>query len=100
RVYQSIAGFFSRISYTLYLVHLPLAILLCACINNPWHRWNTSAKNLAVYLGMNAGIVLFSYLFYLAFEANTDKVRRILTRRWINGRHLPNPPQVQALFHG
>ena len=88
-IYHGMAGFFSRISYTLYLVHLPLAVLLCACINNPWHRWDKSPKNLAVYLGMNAGILLFSYFFYLAFEANTDKVRSALSHRLMKEKHLP-----------
>jgi peptidoglycan/LPS O-acetylase OafA/YrhL len=88
-IYRSLAGFFSRISYTLYLVHLPVAVLLCVCINNPWHRWDKSPKNVALYLAMNAGIVLFSYLFYLAFEANTGKVRTALLRRSIKEKHLP-----------
>ncbi|MDP9051524.1 MAG: hypothetical protein M3O31_12535 [Acidobacteriota bacterium] len=80
-IYRNIAGFLSRISYTLYLVHLPLAVLICAWINNPWHHWVKSPKNVAIYLGMNAGIALFSYFFYLAFEANTDKVRAALSHR-------------------
>jgi peptidoglycan/LPS O-acetylase OafA/YrhL len=80
-IYRSIAGFLSRISYTLYLVHLPIAVFICAWINNPWHRWDKSPKNVAIYLGMNTGIVLFSYFFYLAFESNTDKVRDALSRR-------------------
>lgn len=88
-VYRSTAGFLSRISYTLYLVHLPLAVLLCACINNPWHRWEKSPKNVAIYLAINAGIVLFSYFFYLAFEANTGKVRSALFRRSMKENRLP-----------
>lgn len=86
-IYRSMAGFFSRISYTLYVVHLPLAVLLCACINHPWHRWEKSPKNVAVYLAMNAGIVLFSYFFYLAFEVNTGKVRSALFSRSMKEKH-------------
>jgi peptidoglycan/LPS O-acetylase OafA/YrhL len=74
---------------TLYLVHLPLAVLLCAYINNPWHRWDKSPKNLAIYLVLNVGLVLASYLFYLAFEANTDKVRNALFHRPMKEKHLP-----------
>jgi peptidoglycan/LPS O-acetylase OafA/YrhL len=77
-LYPSIASFFARISYTLYLVHLPLAVLLCACLNNPWHRWAKSPRNVVIYLILNASLVLISYLFYLAFEANTDKLRHAL----------------------
>ena len=88
-IYASAARFFSRISYTLYLVHLPVAIFLCAYINDPWRRWDKTPKNLAIFLGSSVGLVLFSYLFYLAFEANTDKVRIMLSHRLIRERHLP-----------
>jgi peptidoglycan/LPS O-acetylase OafA/YrhL len=88
-IYHSIAGFFSRISYTLYLVHLPLAVFLCALINNPWHFWDKSPKHLAVFLGLNAFLVLFCYLFYRVFEANTDKVRNALFHRPMPEKHLP-----------
>jgi peptidoglycan/LPS O-acetylase OafA/YrhL len=88
-VYRGVAGFCSRISYTLYLVHLPLAIFICALINNPWHRWERSPRNLAEYLAMNVGIFLFSYLFYLAFEAKTDKLRGLLLHRSMKEKHLP-----------
>jgi peptidoglycan/LPS O-acetylase OafA/YrhL len=88
-IYANIARFFSRISYTLYLVHLPLAIFLCAYINDPWHRWDKTPRNLAIFLGSNVGLVLFSYLFYLAFEANTDRVRQLLFHRSVREKHLP-----------
>ena len=77
-VYKTVAGFFSRMSYSLYLVHLPLAVLLCACINSPWHPWDKSPLNLAVFLLLNAVLVAFAYLFYLAFEANTDVIRHAI----------------------
>jgi peptidoglycan/LPS O-acetylase OafA/YrhL len=31
--YSTLAGFFSRISYSLYCIHLPVAVFLCAVIN-------------------------------------------------------------------
>jgi len=80
-LYQRLAEFLSRISYTLYLVHLPLAVFLCACLDSPWQRWAKSPANLAIYVLLNVVLVLLAYLFYLMFEANTDKVRRILFRR-------------------
>jgi peptidoglycan/LPS O-acetylase OafA/YrhL len=86
-LYQSLASFFSRTSYTLYLVHLPLAVLLCACINTPWHQWAKSPRGVTIYLLLNASLVLVSYLFYLAFEANTDKVRHALLHYTIRAKH-------------
>ena len=76
--YKTIAGFFSRMSYSLYLVHLPLAVLLCACINTPWHPWDKSASHIAMFLLLNAVLVGFAYLFYLAFEANTEFIRHAI----------------------
>ena len=88
-VYRSISGFFSRISYTAYLVHMPVAVFLCAYLNDPWHRWDKTPRNLTIFLGLNVGLVLFSYLFYLAFEANTDRVRQMLFQRSVREKHLP-----------
>jgi peptidoglycan/LPS O-acetylase OafA/YrhL len=88
-IYRSIASFFSRISYTVYLIHLPVAVFLCAYLDDPWHRWDKSPRNLAIFAGTSVALVLFGYLFYLAFEANTDKVRAMLSHRLIRERHLP-----------
>jgi peptidoglycan/LPS O-acetylase OafA/YrhL len=80
-VYKRVADFSSRVSYTLYLVHLPLAVFLCACINTPWHHWDKSPSHVAIFLLLNVVLVSFAYAFYLLFEANTDRVRRILFSR-------------------
>lgn len=85
-IYKGIADFLSRISYTLYLVHLPLAIFLCACINTPWRHWDKTPSHLAAFILLNLVLVLFSYAFYLAFEANTDRIRRALFHR-----HMSEP---------
>jgi peptidoglycan/LPS O-acetylase OafA/YrhL len=89
-LYQKVASFTSRISYTLYLVHLPLAVILCACVNTPWHRWSKSPQHLAMFVLLNASLVLIAYVFYLTFEANTERVRRALTSRSVREWRLPN----------
>jgi peptidoglycan/LPS O-acetylase OafA/YrhL len=88
-VYRSMSGFFSRISYTAYLVHMPVAVFLCAYLNDPWRRWDKTPRGIAIFMGSNIGLVLFSYLFYLAFEANTDRVRKMLSHRLMRSKHLP-----------
>ncbi len=88
-IYRSASSFFSRISYTLYLVHVPIAVMLCAFINNPWRLWPKSPGNLTIFMALNGLLVLVSYLFYLAFEANTDKVRQALFHRTMREKHLP-----------
>jgi peptidoglycan/LPS O-acetylase OafA/YrhL len=77
-LYKTAAGFFSRISYTLYLVHLPLAVFLCAYINHPWRPWSKSALHLTEFFLLDVALIAFSYLFYVLFEANTDRLRRLL----------------------
>jgi len=74
-IYQGIASFASRISYTLYLVHLPLAVFLRSWIGPPWNGWPMSPRNIEMFILFNLGLVAASYLFYLAFEANTDFIR-------------------------
>jgi peptidoglycan/LPS O-acetylase OafA/YrhL len=95
-LYKSTADFFSRISYTLYLVHLPLAVFLCACINTPWHHWDKSPWHLAMFFLLNLVLVAFSYAFYLVFEANTDQIRRALFYRRTPELNLSRAVLVQA----
>lgn len=80
-IYQRVAGFFSDISYTLYLVHLPLAIFICACIDRPWHYYSLSFSNAIMFLFINAGIIVAAYIFYGLFEGNTDRIRRLFDNR-------------------
>lgn len=77
--YSTVSGFFSRISYTLYLIHLPLAVLLCAVLNRPWHIWPKTGSNLALWMATNVIVIAATYGFYRIFEANTDAVRKTIT---------------------
>src|SRR5882757_9437322 len=80
-LYQRVAGFFSDISYTLYLIHLPLAIFICALVNRPWHYYSVSLPNISMFLLMNAAVVVAASLFYKLFEGNTDRVRQALANK-------------------
>jgi peptidoglycan/LPS O-acetylase OafA/YrhL len=88
-LYKTTASFFSRISYTLYLFHLPLAVFLCASINNPWQKWPKTPVHVAEYLLLNIVVVAFAYIFYLLFESRTDGIRRALFSEPHRERHLP-----------
>jgi peptidoglycan/LPS O-acetylase OafA/YrhL len=74
-VYKTVSGFFSRISYTLYLFHVPIAVFLCGSLNSPWHRWPLTPKYVALYVAIDAMIVLAAYGLWRLFEANTDLIR-------------------------
>jgi peptidoglycan/LPS O-acetylase OafA/YrhL len=93
-MYKTVAGFFSRMSYSLYLVHLPIAVLLCACMNSPWQPWDKSPLHVAAFLLLNVAVVAFAYLFYRAFEANTGVIRHAIldphTRPLMAARGIPD----------
>jgi peptidoglycan/LPS O-acetylase OafA/YrhL len=93
-IYRSLSQFLSRISYTLYVVHMPVAVFICAYVNDPWHQWMKTPKNLSIFFALNLVIVLFAYLFYLPFEANTDKVRRLLSIHLTREKHVPTNQSI------
>jgi peptidoglycan/LPS O-acetylase OafA/YrhL len=77
-IYKTLAGFFSQISYTLYIVHLPIAVFLAASINSPWHEWSKTPAHLASFLLLDAVVLACATLLWRLFEANTDSIRRSL----------------------
>jgi peptidoglycan/LPS O-acetylase OafA/YrhL len=87
-LYKSFASFFSRISYTLYLFHVPLAIFLCAVLNSPWHQWQKTPVRLAMFALSDSVLIVCAYLLWRLFEARTDQVRIFLFR----GEEKPRRP--------
>jgi peptidoglycan/LPS O-acetylase OafA/YrhL len=79
-LYAKVAIFLSEISYTLYLTHQPLIILLSAI----WlgtHKWSVTVGHLPIILlPMGVAIVYACGMYYL-FESRTDAVRSYFKRR-------------------
>jgi peptidoglycan/LPS O-acetylase OafA/YrhL len=97
RLFKTVGEFLSKFSFTLYVVHVPLLGLFKYAIkrffgiealtpDDPMH--------FAIYFSMLAGIVLFSYLFYVLFEAQTYKVRWYLKRMILNRSF--RPPRITS----
>ncbi len=74
-LYTKAARSLSNISYSLYLLHVPLLIFLNGLIIRQGSRWQPTPKHLALGL-LVAGIVfLYTYGVWLLTEARTAQVR-------------------------
>jgi peptidoglycan/LPS O-acetylase OafA/YrhL len=79
-------GFFNRVairfsdfSYSLYLVHMPLAVLCGALISVPLKPLGTP-QDFLVFLAVVAAQVLVAYGFWWLFERKTDDIKRLVLK--------------------
>jgi peptidoglycan/LPS O-acetylase OafA/YrhL len=73
--------FFANFSFTLYVLHVPLILLMGHLLASMLGLGQLSPYQLSHYLmyaGMYLVLVVGAYLFYLPFESNTPRVRRWL----------------------
>ncbi|MDE1178851.1 MAG: acyltransferase [Edaphobacter sp.] len=94
--YRSVAGFFSKISYSLYVLHMPLGTFLAALLLRPWHMRTKTPLNVAEMVGFFSLIVLITFGFYSVFEANTDRIRNLLFDRRERSIAAVNSPELPA----
>jgi len=74
---KRLSGFFSRISFSLYLFHLPFMVFLAGWIlsdENSRLEWGVGA--IALLIVVFVAVLLYVYPLYRIFEAKTDCVRR------------------------
>jgi peptidoglycan/LPS O-acetylase OafA/YrhL len=71
----------SGVSYTMYLVHVPLLVFLNALIVGTGTRWQPGIRAIVMSLGVTLVTMAYIYLIWRAAEANTDKLRSYLERR-------------------
>ncbi len=86
--YTAIAGYMSKISYSLYLFHLPMAIFLCSLVNDPWQPWSKTPQHTLTLLSLDAVVLVIVTLLWRIFEANTDQVRLALFGRKAENRSV------------
>ena len=79
-IYRRVAGFFSNISYSLYLFHLPCAVFLCALLNSPWQPHRKTWRTLSWFALSDLVILAVVYLFWLVFESKTELIRARIFR--------------------
>lgn len=88
--------FLSSFSFTLYVIHVPLLRWILDMNKSLFGIDGLSPElpsHYAIYFAIVTALLLFSYLFYLAFEAHTYKVRAFLKASIQNflfkGAHRP-----------
>lgn len=86
------AALLSNMSFTLYVVHVPVLALLHWLL---WHLFGArmlavdSALGLLAYAALLAVVLAFAYGFYRMFEARTGQVRRVM-KALLLGRMRPS----------
>ncbi|MEJ7804534.1 MAG: hypothetical protein WKG03_01240, partial [Telluria sp.] len=86
---------FASFSFTLYVIHVPLLVLL----NNFWSPSGGRLSpydigSLGLYVIILVGILVVSYVFHLPFEAQTHRLRGFLKRKLFAG-HDPAAGQAR-----
>jgi peptidoglycan/LPS O-acetylase OafA/YrhL len=71
---KRLATYLSDISYTLYVTHIPIAMLLCSLIATHRHDWNYS--NLIIFFLLALIIIWYSTLSWYLFERNTPIIKK------------------------
>lgn len=82
RVAAGVGGVLAPFSFTLYVIHVPLLVLL-RYLHEPLRAGQLSPDritDLFVYEVMFAVILVLAYILYLPFEAQTYRVRHLLKR--------------------
>ena len=77
--YRWLAQGLSKMSYTLYAVHLPFLAVVSAILMPEWHAWTLSLRSVTMLLGVYAVVFAASWLMYFTFERNTDSIRKKLS---------------------
>lgn len=88
-----IATLFSEFSFTLYVTHLPLIFLAIHIGGKTFGREQLDPHVALHYMWYGAillGLMGFAYVFYLAFERNTFRIRRAL-KEWLLTRPAKGP---------
>lgn len=79
-------SFISEFSYSLYVIHLPLAIFLSSWLFREPKTWNS--KFFAVYLAVIAGILAVTILCWFLFESRYKKLRAVIkTHHFFKSSH-------------
>ncbi|OIN58790.1 acyltransferase family protein [Arsenicibacter rosenii] len=80
-ILKRITLFLSNISYTLYLIHMPLAVLITSALIK--ERLPFTKDNFIIFILISTSIVLFSYVFWLCFEKQTPFIKNLIKSKML-----------------
>ncbi|WP_426177517.1 acyltransferase family protein [Massilia sp. TWR1-2-2] len=93
RPLAGIGKFFAEFSFTLYVLHVPLIVLMQHWMTGLYglrHLSPAAPLHFAIYFGMLALVMLGAYLAYRMFESQTYRIRRLIKDR-LSGHGTPLP---------
>ena len=73
----------SRFSYTLYVCHIPLCVLLAAALVGD-NRWSPDPIHILIALGVLVLLVAYAYGLAYLTEFRTDRIRRFLEAKFFD----------------
>jgi peptidoglycan/LPS O-acetylase OafA/YrhL len=88
---KAISTYFSNISYTLYLAHLPIIYLVTSAIDFQDKMWST--RNFVLFLILTIGTLAYSTLIWYLFERNTKQIKAWITND--KGSNNINPQPIK-----
>lgn len=92
--------FLSDFSYSLYALHMPVVIFLCAAAQHylgfGFRSAPTSTAHWLVFLATFVAAIFASWLFSRVTEARTERVRRVARGLLEAGRASPRPTEAAA----
>lgn len=93
-LYERLARFFSGISYTLYLVHVPFLFFVTAWMIGQKTLWQPDARHFGLGLIVVGMVFAYTYIVWRLAEAKTDKARKFITNR------LSKTTEAKVLLEG
>lgn len=100
RWFKIAGSFLSQFSFTLYVIHVPLLKFfkhICKSLFGIERLSPDEPLHFAIYFAILTTIVLFSYVFFLFFEAHTYELRQCIKKaiqRWYSGMSTVDSPAV------
>lgn len=73
---EKVGAFLSKISYTLYIVHLPFVVFISSQITQ--NRLSFTTTHLVSYLVIFIIAIVYAYGVYFVFERNTSRVKNFI----------------------